>query len=156
MFEAIKEEELALPTEADLVSAVLSLERLQNTYNLSTEDLMKLNINGVQYDGVKLSPLDAYEIGRQLYGSGRFMRAIEWLEESIEAGMDEAHYLVNGVYYMSYALYKTGFNDEAAQRFKKLADLIMIRKNASLDVQIERNNLQLLRKRRIYYQQEVS
>lgn len=116
---------------------------------------MQLKINGVKYDGVKLSPLDAYEIGRQLYGVGRFPRAIEWLEESIAAGMDEAHYLINAVYYMAFALYKMEYHEESAERFRRLADLIAAKNNSQLDVTVARNNLMLMRKQKVYYTDEV-
>lgn len=150
----LKEEELTLPTESDLLSAVLSLERLQNTYNLSSADLIRLRVNGVKYEGNTITPLEAYEIGRQLYGSGRFARAIEWLEESLE-GMEDMGYLINAVYYLSYAYYKSGFPEEAALRFQKLADLVATKNATNTDIAVQRNKLKLIRKLKIVYNEEV-
>uniref|UniRef100_A0A336MJ21 procollagen-proline 4-dioxygenase n=1 Tax=Culicoides sonorensis TaxID=179676 RepID=A0A336MJ21_CULSO len=139
-----KVEELSLPTESDLLSAVLSLERLQNTYNLSASDLRVLNINGIQYPGIVMKPMDCFEIGRQLYGNAHFGRASEWFEESLE-NMEEMHYFINALYYLSYSYYKSGYKKESAERFKILSEVIGLNSNKTADVIKYRNIIKNMR-----------
>lgn len=150
-----KEEELSLPTESDLLSAVLSIERLQNTYNLSASDLMQLKVNGVQYEGIPMVAMDAYEMGRQLYGAGRFGRAVEWLEEAM-TGLQQMNFLTNGLYYLAYAYHKTGYAKESAERFKVLAELIELNSNKTEVVERYTKKLKGLRKIRHTYKPQVS
>uniref|UniRef100_A0A034WBR4 procollagen-proline 4-dioxygenase n=1 Tax=Bactrocera dorsalis TaxID=27457 RepID=A0A034WBR4_BACDO len=71
-----------LPTENDWGEAVNAISRLQDTYELKTEDLIRGIINGKQYD-TKLSALDCYAMGFELFSRKEYISAGFWLYSAI-------------------------------------------------------------------------
>jgi prolyl 4-hydroxylase len=74
--------EQTLPRE-ELSGSVDAIFRLQNTYSLRTEDLVKGIIDGKQYNTV-LSAHDLFTIGVELFQSQRSKRSIEFLNAALD------------------------------------------------------------------------
>lgn len=102
-----------------------------------------------------MKPMDCYEIGRQLYGNGNFGRAAEWFEEALE-DIEEMHYLINTLYYLAYSYYKTGYKQEAADRFKLLSEIIELNNNKTELIYKYRKQIKDMRTIRTLYDPKVS
>jgi hypothetical protein len=67
--------------ESDLIGSITGLLRLQKMYNLSTTELSKGIINGVQYRD-ELSMEDCFQISVVLIENKEFEMARQWLYEA--------------------------------------------------------------------------
>lgn len=78
-----------LPKEDDWGEAVNAISRLQDTYDLKAEDLTSGIINGKKYD-TKLSALDCYAMGFELFGRKDYIGAGFWLYSAINSYEENA------------------------------------------------------------------
>ncbi|XP_067617139.1 prolyl 4-hydroxylase subunit alpha-1-like isoform X2 [Eurosta solidaginis] len=71
-----------LPKADDLKEAINAMRRLQDTYDLKSDDLARGVINGKKYD-TKLTALDCYTLGYELFNREDFVNAGYWLFTAI-------------------------------------------------------------------------
>ena len=71
-----------LPSQSDVEGALAAILRLQRVYNISTSQIYAGNYSG--YTGPVLSPLDAYEIGKEAFTDGMLAQSEEWLQLAID------------------------------------------------------------------------
>lgn len=74
---------IKLPTKYDLDGAVEAILRLQETYNLPTNDTAKGLIHGV-LARKPMSAMDCYRVGRAAFDGRQDSYASQWLEKSLE------------------------------------------------------------------------
>ncbi|XP_070183336.1 prolyl 4-hydroxylase subunit alpha-1-like, partial [Littorina saxatilis] len=77
----LSDDKTTLPTESDLSGSKAAILRLERVYNLSASDILAGNYRG--YQGPPLSPLDAYEIGKQAFTDGMLEQSERWLRLSV-------------------------------------------------------------------------
>lgn len=75
--------DFVFPKEDDFAGVINALIRLQDTYNLTVNDIANGVLNGVQYD-TKLTAADCFDIGRQAFTLRDFYHAEPWIKEALE------------------------------------------------------------------------
>lgn len=73
---------ITLPERSDVFGSIDGLVRLQETYQLPTDDLSQGVIHGIAAD----EPLSGYEMhamGKSALKSGHFHLAVQWLERAV-------------------------------------------------------------------------
>ncbi|XP_054746893.1 prolyl 4-hydroxylase subunit alpha-2-like [Anastrepha obliqua] len=79
----LKDHWIHLPKTDDFNEAVNAISRLQDTYDLKAADLAKGVINGKKYD-TKLSSLDCFALGSELFNQNDFINAGYWLYTALQ------------------------------------------------------------------------
>ncbi|XP_073817096.1 prolyl 4-hydroxylase subunit alpha-1-like [Musca autumnalis] len=81
--EVIKKYRHEMPTTNDISEASEAIHRLQTTYDMKIDDVVKGILNGKQYDA-KLSAVDCYFMGLHLFAKKSYYQAGFWLYNAIE------------------------------------------------------------------------
>ena len=76
------------PSDDDLSGAATALTRIQETYNLDTNDMANGDLNGVT-TGSMLSAHDCFELGRQSYNQGDAVHTVQWMKQAIKRWEEE-------------------------------------------------------------------
>ncbi|XP_050664933.1 prolyl 4-hydroxylase subunit alpha-1-like isoform X13 [Leptidea sinapis] len=80
------------PTQEDLRGAAVALSRLQQTYELETDDLAEGKLKGVTYSA-SLSAGDCYELGKALYMEQFYKDALKWMNVALHKyKLEQIHY----------------------------------------------------------------
>ena len=79
---------LKWPSDDDLSGAATALTRIQETYNLDTNDMANGDLNGVT-TGSMLSAHDCFELGRQSYNQGDAVHTVQWMKQAIKRWEEE-------------------------------------------------------------------
>jgi len=89
--ELLKSNEWQFPNYAnDLVGAIAALFRLQDTYNISTVDMINNNIQGCG-PAPKLLAEDCFDLGVLAYQAGRYGQGLDWLRMADELTRQGKH-----------------------------------------------------------------
>ena len=88
-----------LPTSSDLQGAAEAMIRLQETYELSTNDTANGTIRGVQASQ-SLASEDCYEIGRAAIDVRQHGLGVQWLEKALEMGVESVGEWVTDALYL--------------------------------------------------------
>ena len=78
-----KELMLIWPTDEDFSGAATSLARLQDTYQLSIEDILEGRLANRTFNA-QLSAADCFYVGKQSYFNGDSHLAINWIKEAMK------------------------------------------------------------------------
>ncbi|XP_050664942.1 prolyl 4-hydroxylase subunit alpha-1-like [Leptidea sinapis] len=74
----LRDHDVMYPTQEDLTGAAIALSRLQQTYQLETDDLAEGKLKGVTYS-TPLNAGDCFELGKALYREKIYKEALEWM-----------------------------------------------------------------------------
>jgi prolyl 4-hydroxylase len=114
------------PSKEDLDGAATALLRLQDTYNLDTNQIAEGKISGT----ARAKPLtahDCFELGRISYNQADYYHTLMWMQEALdrlhreaqEPTIKEAEILE----YLAFSMYQQGNVKRALQLTKRLAYL---------------------------------
>ena len=78
-----KEFMLSWPTDKDFSGAATSLARLQDTYQLSIEDMLEGRLANRTFR-TELSAADCFEVGKQSYINGDSHLAVRWIKQALK------------------------------------------------------------------------
>ncbi|KAL9962659.1 hypothetical protein ACROYT_G031780 [Oculina patagonica] len=121
----------------DLIGAMAALFRLQDTYNITTADMVNNNIPGCG-PAPKLLAEDCFDMGTVAYQSGRYGQARDWLnmaDELISQGRhDEAVNRTEVLEYLAWIEYVKGNNERALNLTLEIVNLAPDSKQAKENV----------------------
>lgn len=113
------------PSEDDLVGAATGIFRLQDTYRLNSSDLVKGNINGMDY-GTTMSAHDCFELGRRSFEVGDHRHLDIWMRQALQRYEEEGKKTVvkaDILDYMAYSAYQQGKIQRALKITKDMLEL---------------------------------
>lgn len=86
----VEEYEHLLPTGEDLTGAALSLIRLQDTYNLTYNDLVQGQLLDVQTN-IKMNARDCLFLAKQSFNNGYYGHSLEWFDLALKKANQEGN-----------------------------------------------------------------
>ncbi|KAH7729639.1 Prolyl 4-hydroxylase alpha-1 subunit precursor [Aphelenchoides avenae] len=119
------ENSVMYPDEEDLDGAAVGLLRLQDTYQLKTDDLANGIVAGESVGNV-LTAQDCFEVGRAAYNNRDYYHTLEWMQEALDRRAKERPPTVaesDILEYLAYAMYQQGNPKRALALTKRLHEL---------------------------------
>uniref|UniRef100_A0A0N4ZCK5 procollagen-proline 4-dioxygenase n=1 Tax=Parastrongyloides trichosuri TaxID=131310 RepID=A0A0N4ZCK5_PARTI len=122
---AKEQKTIKYPGDEDLTGAAAALLRLQDTYNLRTDELADGIIQGHKLNK-KFTAHDCFEIGRAAYNDQNYYHTVNWMQEAMKRLENETPRTVDYteiLEYLAFALYKQGNVKRALALTKKLVSI---------------------------------
>ncbi|XP_049599412.1 prolyl 4-hydroxylase subunit alpha-2 isoform X3 [Syngnathus scovelli] len=110
------------PDEEDEKGAAKALMRLQDTYQLDSEDFSKGRLPGM-HSSALLTVDDCFDMGKTAYNEGDYYHAVLWVQQALkqfDAGEDAVVSKSSILDYLSYSVYQMGDLRRAVELTRRL------------------------------------